>query len=82
LLIGVADISGIIYRDRHYRTTSGAANGSEGLGRREMKCLIITLSGPLAEAITVERATYLNDQGYAVTAQYGKVLVQKEKVTG
>lgn len=40
--------------------------------------MIIVLSGPLAETVSVERATYLNDQGYAVTAQYGKVLVERE----
>jgi hypothetical protein len=40
--------------------------------------LIIVLSGPLAETISIERAAYLNDQGYAVTAKYGKVLVEKD----
>jgi hypothetical protein len=39
---------------------------------------IITLSGQLAENITIERAIYLNEQGYAVTAKYGKVLAQRE----
>jgi hypothetical protein len=40
--------------------------------------LIIVLSDALAEAISVERAIYLNEQGYAVTAKYGKVLVERE----
>jgi hypothetical protein len=39
---------------------------------------IIVLSGQLAEGITVERAIYLNEQGYAVTVKYGKVLAQRE----
>jgi hypothetical protein len=40
---------------------------------------IITLSGLLAEGITIERAIYLNEQGYVVTVKYGKVLAQREK---
>jgi hypothetical protein len=39
---------------------------------------IINLSGQLAEGITVERAIYLNEQGYAVTVKYSKVLLQRE----
>jgi hypothetical protein len=39
---------------------------------------IINLSGQLAEDITIERAIYLNEQGYAVTVKYGKVLLQRE----
>jgi hypothetical protein len=39
---------------------------------------MITLSGQLAEDITIERAIYLNEQGYAVTVKYGKVIAQRE----
>jgi hypothetical protein len=39
---------------------------------------MITLSGQLAEGITIERAIYLNEQGYAVTVKYGKVYAQRE----
>jgi ribulose bisphosphate carboxylase small subunit len=39
---------------------------------------MITLSGQLAEDITIERAIYLNEQGYAVTVEYGKVLLERE----
>jgi hypothetical protein len=39
---------------------------------------IIVLSGQLAEDITIEGAIYLNEQGYAVTVKYGKVLAQRE----
>jgi hypothetical protein len=39
---------------------------------------IINLSGQLAEDITVERAIYLNEQGYAVTVGHGKVIAQRE----
>ena len=39
---------------------------------------IITLSGQLAKDITIERAIYLNEQGYAVTVKCGKVLLQRE----
>jgi hypothetical protein len=39
---------------------------------------IIVLSGQLAEGITIERAIYLNEQGYAVMVKYGKVHVQRE----
>jgi hypothetical protein len=39
---------------------------------------IINLSGQLAEGITVERAIYLNEQGYAVTVKDEKVIAQRE----
>lgn len=44
--------------------------------------MYLELSGLLAEAVTVEKALGLNEQGYTVTVKYGKVLVQKEKATG
>lgn len=39
---------------------------------------IIVLPGQLAKDITIEKAIHMNEQGYAVTAKYGKVLAERE----
>ena len=44
--------------------------------------MVIVLSGLLAEVVTFERAQELNEDGFAVTVDNGKVLIQKEKATG
>jgi hypothetical protein len=40
--------------------------------------IIVTLSGQSAEDISIERAIYLNEQGYAVTVKGGIVIAQRE----
>ncbi|HYE82660.1 MAG TPA: hypothetical protein VEG39_10920 [Clostridia bacterium] len=42
----------------------------------------IFLTGELAEIMTVEKATELNSQGYAVTISSGRVVIEREKATG